>query len=149
MSIAEHYEDIFESPAQSLVVPTNIIGPMGKGLALEFKKRVPGLYRHYYSLCKGGQIGKNNIWRYKWPGTDQQVICLPTKTAWWAESDIDMVTDNIYKLAANIHRLEIESLAIPPVGCGLGGLDYNEIRDVILDAFGSRDIEVRIVLGKK
>jgi O-acetyl-ADP-ribose deacetylase (regulator of RNase III) len=149
MIITEHYEDIFQSPAQTLINPTNILGPMGKGLALAFKRNVPGLYHHYLRLCKEGQINKNSLWRYKWPGTYKQVICLPTKINWWDESNLDMVADNLYKLAANIGRLEIESLAIPPVGCGEGGLDWNEVRDIIIDAFVNRGIEVRMVLGKK
>jgi O-acetyl-ADP-ribose deacetylase (regulator of RNase III) len=149
MSVSEYYEDIFESPAKTLINPTNTQGFMGKGLAKVFREKVPGLYLHYRRLCEEGKIGPNSIWRYKWPGSDQQVICLPTKTIFRAESNFDMVADNIYKLAANIGRLEIESLAIPPVGCGEGGLDWNEIRDVIIDAFTGRGIEVRMVLGKK
>jgi O-acetyl-ADP-ribose deacetylase (regulator of RNase III) len=149
MTVREYDEDIFASPVQSLVVPTNVIGPMGKGLALEFKKRVPGLARYYKHLCVTGSMKADSILRYKWPGSCQQVICLPTKTAWWASSDPDMVERNIFKLANNLQRLEIESLAIPPVGCGLGGLDYFIVREFIEDAFCDKDIEVRIVLGKK
>ena len=150
MSVVEVYEDIFEAPVQSLVVPVNVRGAMGAGLAKLFKERVPGLYKEYRKLCLSDKLRPDSLWRYKWPGTDQQVICLPTKIDWVDSSDRQMVISNLYKLLNNLQRLEITSLALPPVGCGLGGLNYwNDMRAVIMDVFSDAPIEVRIVLGKK
>jgi O-acetyl-ADP-ribose deacetylase (regulator of RNase III) len=147
MSVTEHYEDIFQSPVQSIIVPVNTVGVMGAGLALEFKQRVPGLFDAYRQLCRSGRFGPDSLWRYRWQETGQQVICFPTKCDWRHDSDRDMVIRNLKKLADSRERLEILSLAIPPVGCGLGRLEYHgDIREHMIGILGTMGCEVRITL---
>lgn len=150
MSVNEYYEDIFSAPVQTLVNPINIVGVMGAGLALEFKKRVPGLYDEYRKLCKTGQLTVDKLWRYKWPGSDQQVICFPTKQHYHDCSYKDQVLTNLVRLVSLQERLGIRSLAIPPVGCGLGGLNYErDMREDMIGILSLMNCEVRIVLGVK
>lgn len=148
MTVKEYYEDIFESPAQTLVCPCNVIGAMGKGLALQFKERVPGLYTRYRQLCHKGKFTVDQLWRYPWPESDKQVLCFPTKWHWKNPSRLGDVTRNLRKLVELHEQFGITSLAIPPVGCGLGGLSYeHEVRKEMFEILERLPFEVRIVLG--
>lgn len=150
MAVIEIYEDIFESGMQTLVNPCNVAGAAGKGLSLEFRKRVPGFYQRYRELCFSGQFEVTQLWRYKWKETGQQIVSLPTKGHWRERSDPVLIETNLEKLVMMAESLEITSLAIPPLGCGNGGLDYKrDIRPIMLDVLKTLDIDVHIVLGKK
>lgn len=150
MAIIEVHEDIFDSPAQTLINPVNIVGTMGKGLAEQFKKRVPGLHSRYRTFCRNGQFGINQLWRYRWPDTDKQVICFPTKMHWSQPSRKSWIEANLRRLAELGEHYQIQSLAIPAVGCGEGGLDYeNVVRPLIFEILAEVPYDVRIVLGQK
>ena len=150
MPIAEYKEDIFKSPVQTLVCPVNTVGAMGLGLAKDFRDRVPGLYKAYKALCTSGQFTPNKIWRYKWEATGQYVICLPTKEHWRGLSELDMIVANMEWLTVLRERLQITSIAVPPLGCGAGGLDYErEVKPKMIEILGTMPIEVRIVLGEE
>jgi len=149
MAVIEVVGDIFQSQCQTLVIPVNAIGAMGAGLALAFRNRVPGLYDYYRHLCKTNQFGPRKLLRYKWPGTDKQVICLPTKDKWWDGSDLELIRDNLGKLFLHRERLGITSLACPALGCGLGELSYDDVRPVMMELLSVMDVPCEIVLYKK
>lgn len=149
MSFSEVDEDIFESAMQTIVVPVNVVGAMGKGLALAFRKRFPGLYGFYRKKVFKGKLGMHDLIVY--PLEDgRQILLFPSKIHWRDPSNRDHVVGNLEKLARNFQDLGITSLAIPPVGCGLGQLEYEkDIREAMVRCFEHLPIEVRCVFGKK
>lgn len=150
MAIIEVHEDIFDSPAQTLVNPVNLVGVMGKGLAAQFKEKVPGLYSRYRFFCRKGQFGIHQLWRYRWPDTDKQVICLPTKSHWSKPSRPEWIEANLKRLVELSEHFGITSLALPPLGCGEGGLDYaTVVRPLIFEILKDVPYDVRIVFGPK
>ena len=153
--ICETRNDIFQSGKKTLVVPCNSAGAMGSGLAESFKKRFyPGLfrvYRRYFPLI----VDPNRM-----PKDDpraevlvcvelpkrQQALLFCTKHHWSGPSDITLIERNLASLARDWDVLRIESLAIPPVGCGLGGLDYKrDVRPLLLRYLSDERFDVEIV----
>lgn len=147
MSVIEVKGDIFESGMQSLVCPVNCVGAMGAGLALDFRKRVPGLYERYQEYAFAKKLKIDRLWRFPWEGTGKQVIGFPSKYHWKMSSNKDHVIANLYRLVSLREKMQITSLAIPPVGCGLGGLSYeNDLREPMHDVLSVMGIEVRIMV---
>lgn len=134
--------DIFESKAEVLVNPVNCEGVMGKGLALEFKKRFHGLFDWYRKNCIGvspvTRIG--SVLLYSMPDWSHKVICFPTKGKWRESSQYSHVERGLRDLRRKLLAdwSKIASLAMPKLGCGLGGLKWElvcpmietELRDV-------------------
>ncbi len=149
MAVTEVYGDIFQSQCQTLINPVNAHGAMGAGLALAFRNRVPGLYDYYRHLCKTKQFDARKLLRYRWPNTDKQVICLPTKNAWWDPADIDLIRDNLGKLFLHVERLGITSIACPALGCGLGELQYEDVKPIMMELLGAMQVPCEIVLYQK
>ena len=121
--------DLFKSPAKILVNAVNTVGVMGKGVALEFKKQYPEMFYLYKKLCEDKQldVGKLFLWRKekKW------VLLFPTKKHWRNPSKIEYIESGLKKLVENWDRLGADSIAFPRLGCGNGGLDWNEVRPIM------------------
>lgn len=151
-NVIEVHEDIFESPAQTLTVPINAVGAMGKGLAQDFREKVPGLYTAYQQRCQENQFvqPEGRLWVFPWHQRHKQVLCFPTKIHWRDYSSLDLIVRNLRELVSNYRELGITSLAIPPVGCGLGGLSYEfEVRDALFEILSDLPFEVRITYGMR
>ena len=125
--------DLFEDNAQALVNPVNCVGVMGKGLALEFKKRFPDNFRTYVSACRQGRVqpGRMFVFNTYKRQTHQYVINFPTKRHWRDSSRTEDIEAGIAALAEEIRGRRIESIAIPALGSGLGGLPWEEVQAVI------------------
>jgi O-acetyl-ADP-ribose deacetylase (regulator of RNase III) len=127
--------DIFESKAEVLVNPVNCEGVMGKGLALEFKKRFSGLFPWYQEDCKGlrpaTRIGSSLL--YSMPDWSHKVICFPTKGRWREPSQYSYVEHGLRDLRRKLLAdwSKIASLAMPKLGCGLGGLEWERVCPLI------------------
>ena len=133
--------------AEALVNTVNCIGHMGKGIALQFKKAFPENFKAYAKVCRAHELhpGKMFIFRTGMLGNPKFVINFPTKRHWRGKAKIDDVRAGLSALVCEIRQLEIESVAIPPLGCGLGGLNWSEIRPMIEEAFHAAP-EVRVLL---
>lgn len=130
MTIREVQGDILVSEAQTIVCPTNCVGVMGKGLALAVKETYPTVERQYRRDYLNGRLTINTLPIYEaYPG--RRVLCFPTKDHWRDPSRLEWVGTNLYRLAQKWYAWEITTLAIPPVGCGLGGLDWNDVKPLI------------------
>lgn len=129
--------NIFASGAMALVNTVNTEGIMGKGLALQFKKRYPENYVAYAYACKQGEvaIGKMFIVPYNNFNGLNYIINFPTKNKWRTKSKLSDITKGLLALKNEIIRLKITSIAIPPLGCGLGGLKWKEVRHEIESVF--------------
>ena len=127
---------IFDSQMDALVNPVNTVGVMGAGLALIFKKSFPQNFIEYKKVCNSGELvpGKVHVWRpitHNLFEDSQIVVNFPTKKHWKDPSKIEYISDGLDDLARAIVDLEIESIAIPKLGCGLGGLKWSEVQPLI------------------
>lgn len=118
---------IFDSGAYALVNPVNCVGVMGKGLALEFKKRFPGNFKTYQSACSKGVVQIGKVFRYytDLPGTPKIIFNFPTKQHWRDPSKLRYIEKGLLDLMLYISITDIPTIAIPALGCGEGGLDWN------------------------
>jgi len=118
--------DIFESGAQTLVNTVNTVGVMGKGVALGFRKRFPEMYEDYVRRCEKRevQLGRPYLYRRLVP---PHVINFPTKDHWRSVSRIDDIIKGLEYLAAHIAEWGVTSLAVPPLGCGEGQLEWRVV----------------------
>jgi O-acetyl-ADP-ribose deacetylase (regulator of RNase III)/uncharacterized protein YwgA len=116
--------DLFESPAQTLVNTVNTVGVMGKGVALEFKRRFPDMFDDYKARCDRGDVwlGKPYLYRRSGP---PHVLNFPTKGHWRAVSRLRDIVRGLEYLGDHYEAWGITSLAVPPLGCGQGGLDWS------------------------
>ena len=144
--IREARGDLLAAEVDAVVNTVNTVGVMGKGIALQFKRAYPVMFREYARLCKTGQITLGSV--HVWPtGLIQPrfVINFPTKGHWRAGSKIDDIRTGLDALIAAIREHNITSIALPPLGCGNGGLDWVVVEPIIRDAFVALP-EVDVVL---
>lgn len=134
--------DIFTSSCDFLINPVNVVGVMGKGLALEFKKRFPRNFQVYQKCCKDSSfvVGKLLVV----PENEKAIINFPTKKHWKDNSELNYIVLGLEKLKIAVQRYNIKSIAFPKVGCGLGNLDWNDVFPLI-EAF-SNSIDQNILV---
>ena len=139
--------NILEADAEALVNTVNCIGFMGKGIALQFKQAFPANFKAYESACHSGEVvpGKMFIFDNGRLINPRYLINFPTKRHWRGKSLIGDIRSGLKALTADVQRLGVRSIAIPPLGCGLGGLDWREVRPLIEDAFSELQ-DVRVLL---
>lgn len=136
--------DIFKSKCEALVNPVNIKGIMGKGLALAFKTKYPAHFENYKRACQSGEMTTEKVLAYQ-EINGPMIICLATKEDWRDSSKIEYVSAGLDDLAKQIKALGVRSIAIPKLGCGLGGLDWNKVRPLIVEKMSTIDgIDVEI-----
>lgn len=134
--------DMFQSPAQVLVNTVNTVGVMGKGVALEFKKRYPAMFHRYQTLCENGQLTVGKL--YLWKGPDKWVLLFPTKKHWRNPSKIEYVEQGLNKFASTAVDLGIESIAFPKLGCGNGSLNWNDVQPLMERYL--KDLPIRVYI---
>ncbi len=118
--------DLFESKAQTLVNTINCVGVMGKGIALEFKKRFPDVYSDYVARCEHRQVKLGQPYLYK-SLVHQWILNFPTKDHWRMATKLEDIIRGLEYLLANYKKWEIASLAVPPLGCGQGQLEWRVV----------------------
>ena len=137
--------DIFSSPAQVLVNAVNTVGVMGKGVALEFKKRYPEMFKSYERVCNEKQldVGKLMLWK----GSEKWVLMFPTKKHWRNPSKMEYVEAGLKKFVDTYMEKGITSAAFPRLGCGNGGLDWEEVRPLMERYLKQLPIPIYIYVG--
>lgn len=125
---------ILDSPAQVIVNPVNCRGVMGRGLALAFKQRYPDMFNEYARACRSGALrpGQVHAWR---DGVGRWVVNFPTKEDWREPSRMEYLESGLTSLVQWVRDHDIASIAVPALGCGLGGLAWSEVRPRIEVAF--------------
>lgn len=128
----EFQGDIFLAPAEALVNPVNCVGVMGKGLALQFKQRFPANFHAYREACRKGLVRPGKVFIFDTGGTSPRfIINFPTKRHWRDRSRLEDIRAGLRDLAREVASRCISSVAIPPIGCGLGGLMRTEVFPLI------------------
>ncbi len=138
--------DIFKSPAQVLVNPVNTEGVMGKGLALEFKKRYPDMFRSYREVCDQQELKTGRLMLYYEP--DHWILLFPTKEHWKNPSRLEYVEAGLEKFRRTYAEKGITSVAFPRLGCGNGELNWSAVRPVMEKYLSNLPINVYIYLGQ-
>ncbi|MCY4370758.1 MAG: macro domain-containing protein [bacterium] len=135
--------DIFESPAQTLTNTINTVGIMGKGIALGFRQRFPDMYDDYVRRCQREEVTLGEP--YLFQGLlEPWILNFPTKQHWRSPSRLDAIRSGLAYLAAHYERWGIESLAVPSLGCGEGGLDWGIVGPTLLSGLEQLDIPVTL-----
>ncbi len=137
--------DILKADAEALVNTVNTVGVMGKGIALQFKKAFPENYKVYKKACEQGELipGKLLVHDLHSFTNPRYIINFPTKTHWKSKSRYEYIESGLETLKHEIKNYNIQSIALPPLGSGLGGLDWNRVRTMITRHLASlKDVQI-------
>jgi O-acetyl-ADP-ribose deacetylase (regulator of RNase III) len=134
--------DLFQAQAQTLVNPVNLAGFMGKGLALQFKERYPEMYEEYRDLCDSGQFEMGDLHLHR--GEDHWILNFPTKRHYRSKSRLEYIEIGLDVLKENYARWGITSIAMPALGCGLGGLRWSDVRATIVEHLDGLPISIEV-----
>jgi len=138
--------NLLAAPVEALVNTVNTKGIMGKGIALQFRQAFPQMFKDYEKACKDERVslGKMDVHDLGGlAGGPRWIINFPTKGHWKTKSRLEDVESGLEDLIAKIRKLGIKSIAVPPLGCGNGGLPWNDVRPLIEEAFSHvPDVEV-------
>lgn len=131
--------NLLEAPVEALVNTVNCVGYMGKGIALQFKQAFPANFRSYEAACRAGTMvpGQMLVHDYGLLIQPRYIINFPTKRHWRGKSRMEDIDLGLTALVEEVRQRGIRSIAIPPLGCGLGGLDWDEVRPRITAAFAT------------
>ena len=132
--------DMFAGAYDIRVNTVNCVGVMGAGVALAFKERYPDMYRTYRAACDAGQVrpGKVEVWRT----LTEWIVNFPTKRHWRQKSRYEDIDSGLKSLREYLSAQGRVSVALPALGCGHGGLDWERVRPMIEQALGDLDADV-------
>jgi len=136
-----------QDDVDAIVNTVNCVGIMGKGIALQFKNKWPDNFRAYEAACKAREVRPGRMFVFDSGGLvkPNYIINFPTKDHWRGKSRIEYIREGLKDLVARIKQLGIRSIAVPPLGCGSGGLEWSEVRPMIESAFaGLPELQVRL-----
>ena len=131
--------DILKADAEALVNTVNCVGVMGRGIALQFRKAFPENFKAYKSACDKKQLhpGKMFVYDMNRFQNPRYIFNFPTKRHWKGKSKIEDIESGLEALVQEVSKRNIRSIAIPPLGCGLGGLDWTQVKQIIEKVFNA------------
>ena len=138
---------MFEADVDALVNTVNTVGVMGKGIALQFSRAYPEIVKPYKDACESGQLSLGKVFTIKLAMLEgpRYVINFPTKKHWKGNSKLEYIESGLASLVEEIRRLGIKSIAVPPLGCGLGALRWSDVKERIEATLGSlADVKVLV-----
>lgn len=140
--------DLLKEQVDAIVNTVNCVGIMGKGIALQFKKKWPENFKAYSKACKKGEIKPGKVFVYNLTGISekpQYIVNFPTKNHWREKSKLSYIEEGLNDLKLFIQNNNIKSIAIPPLGCGNGCLEWSTVKIMIENAFSSlENIDVHL-----
>jgi len=136
---------IFDSPAQVIVNTVNTVGVMGKGLALEYKRRYPKMFERYRTVCERHQFTIGQLMLFYEP--DHWVLLFPTKENWRYPSKLEYLEKGLMKFVNSYAEKNITSIAFPRLGCGNGELLWDDVKPLMEKYLSPLPIDVYIYLG--
>jgi O-acetyl-ADP-ribose deacetylase (regulator of RNase III) len=131
--------NLLDADVEALVNTVNTEGVMGKGIALQFKRAFPAMFKDYARAAKRGDIrlGHIHVWATNSLTGPKWVLNFPTKGNWRAKSRLSDIESGLDDLVSVVRTLGIQSIAVPPLGCGNGGLEWSKVEPLIRHAFDS------------
>lgn len=129
--------NLLEENAEALVNTVNCVGVMGKGIALQFKQAFTENFRQYEKACRADEVQPGRMFTVATGNLfyPRYIINFPTKRHWKGKSKIEDIESGLKALIKEVQELGISSIAIPPLGCGNGGLDWSDVKPLIESAF--------------
>ena len=139
--------DILAEDVEALVNSVNCIGVMGRGIALQFKNAYPENFKAYAAACEREEVRPGHMFMYETGdlARPRYIINFPTKRHWRGKSRMEDIEAGLVALAQEIRERNIRSIALPPLGSGLGGLEWHEVRERIEESLQVLT-DVRIVI---
>jgi len=139
--------DILCEDAEALVNTVNCVGVMGRGIALQFKERFPGNFTAYAKACQRGEVQPGRMFVYETGQliSPRYIINFPTKRHWRGPSQLADIDAGLLALVREVEERQIKSIAVPPLGSGLGGLEWDTVRPRIERALAPLS-EVRVII---
>jgi len=136
-NVTIQHGDLLHEEADAIVNTVNTVGVMGKGIALQFKQKWPENYKAYVKACQLGEVQPGKMFVFDAGGLlkPRYIINFPTKRHWRQPSRMEDIDAGLVDLIRQIKALGIRSIALPPLGCGNGGLNWSEVRPRIEKAF--------------
>ena len=150
MSVTFKTGDLFLDKSEALVNTVNCVGVMGKGVAHEFKHRWPENYKAYKKVCDAKELRPGRMLIFEltnlFGGSEPKfIVNFPTKDHWRARSKLEYISEGLDALVSDIRKYRIKSIALPPLGCGNGGLDWKVIRPMMVERLSDlEDVSVSI-----
>lgn len=148
MAISIGTGNLLTQDVDALVNTVNTQGVMGKGIALQFKKAWPGMYADYQRACRRGEVqpGRMHVWATEAMSGPRWIINFPTKRHWRGRSRLQDIESGLTNLATVIGEMGITSIAVPPLGCGNGGLAWSDVEPRIRRALEplAAGVEIRL-----
>ena len=139
--------DILKAEAEALVNTVNCVDVMGRGIALQFKRRFPANFKAYAAACAEGEVQPGRMFIFE-TGTmmlPHYVINFPTKRHWHGKSRIEDIPAGLQALVNEIRTRNIRSIAIPSLGSGLGGLDWQQVKPLMEQTLADlTDVEILV-----
>ncbi|MCA1008313.1 macro domain-containing protein [Rhodococcus hoagii] len=139
--------DLLHADVDALVNTVNTVGVMGKGIALQFRRTYPDMFKAYAAACNAGdvQLGRVHVWETGALDGPRFIVNFPTKGHWRSASKLGDIASGLTDLVRVIREHGITSIAVPPLGCGNGGLDWADVEPLIQRAFADLpDVDVRL-----
>lgn len=141
----EIFGDMFKSDCQTLAIPVNQVGTLGNGLARYAKVRWPFINAIYQRHCSNKTF-RTKLVAIPIPNTGKQLLLLPTKNHWKEDSNEFLISHSLSILARDYKELNIQSLALPKIGCGKGHMDFNKVQELIYKHLDPLPIPVKIYI---
>lgn len=145
--IREAHGDLLTAEVDAVVNTVNTVGVMGKGIALQFKKRYPDNFKAYAAACKADRVQLGAMFVFdsgSMVNRPRWIINFPTKSHWRSKSRLIDIETGLDDLARLITELGITSIAVPPLGCGHGGLRWSDVEPLITEKLGGLDADVLV-----
>lgn len=135
--------DVFQSKMQVLVNTVNCVGAMGRGIAKEFKEKYPAMFEDYKNRCASRELKTGGPYLYKIDET-RWILNFPTKYHWANDSKLEWIEDGLQYLVEHAAEWGIQSMAFPPLGCGNGNLNWNDVYPVMRHYLDQLSIPIEI-----
>lgn len=142
MSITWKRGNLFDDDASVLTIPVNCVGVMGKGIALECKKQHPWIYKSYRRMCGDGRMIPGHVVRFA--GRTATFYLIATKDHYRNGSRLEWIEEGLRVLRSHAEILRNESIALPALGCGAGGLAWRDVKPVIEHYMNIAGVDTRV-----
>jgi O-acetyl-ADP-ribose deacetylase (regulator of RNase III) len=139
--------DILSTDAEALVNTVNCVGISGRGVALQFKRAFPENFKVYEAACKRGEVVPGRMFVFETGRLDnpRYIINFPTKRHWRGKSRLDDIERGLEALVQEVRQRRIRSIALPPLGSGLGGLNWSDVRPKVEAALSKlQDVDATV-----